>query len=73
MKKVYQYLKEKGTPTDIVVEISLTPIVHYRINNLTAKQRIFHDQKPLIFQHFSIEYTQIPPFFMNQKVILSFI
>ena len=68
VEKVYQYLKEKGSPTDIAVELSLVPVGYFRATDINLMQKLFHDDynTPQI-QSFSIEYTKTPPFLYESK------
>ena len=68
VEKVYQYLKEKGSPADIAVELSLVPVGHFRIVDIKLMQKLLHDdQNTPQIQNFSIEYTKTPPFFHESK------
>ena len=68
VEKVYQYLKEKGSPADIAVELSLVPIGHFRIADIKLMQKLFHDdQNTPQIQSFSIEYTKTPPFLYESR------
>lgn len=62
--EVYDYLRKNGSPKDMMIEFTLTPIVFYRADDIGFRRMLFHDPKfhPVI-SSLHIEFTKTPPFF----------
>ena len=68
VEKVYDYLGKKGEPKDIAIELSLRPIINFRLNEINLRKELFYypNIHPRIIQ-FYFEFTQSPPYFYENK------
>ena len=67
VEKVYDHLKEKGTSSDLAVEISLTPVPFYRLTSIRVLKPFLYDPNhhPMI-AGYSLQTTDTPPFFYEK-------
>ena len=68
VEEVYNYLKKRGSPKDIAIEFSLTPILSFRAENITFEKILFYNPHahPIIYSYF-LEFTKTPPFFFERS------
>ena len=68
IEKIYDYLKQEGSPKDMSLDFSLVPIVFWRPADSSMNKPFFHkeDSHPLVISHY-VEYYQTPPFFHEIK------
>ena len=69
VERAWDYLKEKGNPEDMLVELSLVQPPDLRtMGNLGSTSFIFYEPKiHPILTHYYIEITKTPPFFYELK------
>ena len=65
MEKIYDFLKNKGGPEDVAIEIALTPVLFPRLKTqVHYRKRLLHDldRHPVIIESY-LHYYKTPPFF----------
>ena len=71
VEKVYDYLKEKGSPEDFILELQLIPVLDdHTGTDIQNQNMILHKQKihPAFFISKMIQYTKTPPFFYEWPI-----
>ena len=69
VEKIYDYLKDKGGPKDMAIEIGLTPLLFPRLKTkIVYRKQLLHDSErhPVIIGFF-LDYYEIPPFFHESR------